>query len=199
MRTLVRLLRLTGFAILLAMVGTAALDTRVIALDFQPSDASERLVDVTVVGGAGAESTLDFSGLFPGATVTAPVDLVKASRGSPFTVALTMTPTSSSLLTEDPVNGLQLAVDRCSVPWEPVAESPRTDYRCPTRTVSVLALRPVRMDNVPLQNLEVDDHTTQHLLLSSTLPKGAGNEFQGLSATMDYSFARLDPAGASTR
>jgi hypothetical protein len=124
----------------------------------------------------------------PGETAAAAVDLVVNTGAS--TVTLTTMAASSSLLDQDPVNGLRLGIDRCSVPWE--AGATRVRYRCPGRSVSVLAPRRILASSLPLSNLDaVADGGTQHLLISLTLPESAGNEFQGLSSTIEYAFAVL--------
>jgi hypothetical protein len=126
----------------------------------------------------------------PGETAAAAVDLVVNTGAS--TVTLTTMAASSSLLDQDPVNGLRLGIDRCSVPWEAVPGATRVRYRCPGRSVSVLVPRRILASSLPLSNLDaVADGGTQHLLISLTLAESAGNEFQGLSSTIEYAFAVL--------
>ncbi len=151
---------------------------------------------VTVSLAAPADSsdgaTFNASALVPGTTVATAIDLVVNTSLRPYTITVTTMATSSSLLDQDPRTGLRLTIDRCSIPWEPVPGTARPGYRCPGRSVSVLAPRPVLTSNLPLSNLDADadaDEGKHHLLFSLTLPENAGNEFQGLSSTIHYTFA----------
>lgn len=168
-------------------------DTHVIRLDTNSANhVSRGRITVSLAApDTAAGVSLDSPGLVSGETAATVVDLVNtSSRRS--TVALTTIATSSSLLDQDPVNGLQLAIDRCSAPWEPVPGATRPGYRCPGRTVSVLVRRPVLVSNLALSNLDAGDQGgKQHLCLSLTLPESAGNEFQGLSSTIQYRFTAL--------
>lgn len=138
--------------------------------------------------GVAAGLALDSAGFVPGDTAATVVDLVSASSARASTLTLTTTATSSSLLDQDPVNGVQLAIDRCSVSWEALPGATRLRYRCSGRRVPVVAPRPVLVGNVPLPNLDAAAGK-RHLLVSLTLPESAGNEFQGLSSTIRCAFA----------
>lgn len=176
--------RTVALSLLALLGGRAALDSNVIRLETANHVPGDR---ITVSLAAAADVTLDSPALAPGETATAGIDLVDTSTAS--AVALSTVATSSSLLDQDPVNGLQLAIDRCSAPWEAVPGASRARYRCPGRSVSVLAPRPVLGSNLPLSNLDGGARAGEHhLLLALTLPESAGNEFQGLSTTIRYRF-----------
>jgi hypothetical protein len=189
MMRLLLLGRAAALSLLVLLGGRAALNSDLIRLETSSANhvSDGRMTVSLAAPGTAADVTLDSPGLVPGETEATAVDLVDTPTTS--AVALSTMAASSSLLDQDPVNGLQLAIDRCSAPWRAVPGATRVRYRCPGRSVSVLAPRPVLGSNLPLSNLDDGDHAgEQHLLLALTLPESAGNEFQGLSTTVQYRF-----------
>ena len=65
-------------------------------------------------------------------------------------IALTTSASTSSLLDTDAVNGLQLTVTSCSVPWTEAGTSPAFTYTCSGTQGTVLASRAVITANQPL-------------------------------------------------
>jgi hypothetical protein len=188
-RFLLLLARTAGVFLLAVLGARAVVNSHVVWLDASPAARVSPGPVAVSLPGAAEGVTLDTPGLVPGETAAAAVDLVVNTGAS--TVTLTTMAASSSLLDRDPVNGLRLG-NRCSVPWEAVPGATRVRYRCPGRSVSVLVPRRILASSLPLSNLDaVADGGTQHLLISLTLPESAGNEFQGLSSTIEYAFAVL--------
>jgi hypothetical protein len=186
------LARTAGLFLLVAFGVRAVLTTQVVRLDTNPASRQSGrpgTVSLTAPGGTADGVSFHTPGLVPGATAASAVDLVMSTSSGRRMVTLTTTASSSSLLDQDPVDGLQLAVDRCAVPWVGVRAADHAAYRCPGRRISVLAPRPVLVRNIPLPNLDVTGGSRQHLLLSLTLPQSAGNEFQGLSSTIHYALS----------
>ena len=102
------------------------------------------------------------------------------------TVTLTSVAAASSLLDTDTTDGLQIAVDKCSVAWTETS-TPYT-YTCKGTTSAVLASTPVIGTNMALKDIVATVGTENHLRATLTLPSTAGNTFQGLDSTIDFTF-----------
>ena len=166
-----------AFCFLLAILGaTILLHPDVVR--FETASASPARITVRAAGPGSPGVAFDIPPLAPGDSAATAVDLDSSSP-----VTLTTTATISSLLDQDAHDGLRLTIERCSVPWVPAS----VVYRCPGSSDSLLAPRPVLMSDLPI--LDIPPAATQHLLLSLTLPASAGNEFQGLSSSIQYRFA----------
>lgn len=127
------------------------------------------------------------TGMAPGDTVQRSVDLVNTGSIALSAVTLSTSAGTSSILDTDAVNGLQLAVDRCSTAWTESA-SPYS-YSCSGTVTPVLASRPVIGSDLALANLgSTSPGGTDHLRFTLTLPAAAGNDFQGKSSTIAYTF-----------
>lgn len=147
---------------------------------------------VIQLGATGASTNrlnVNASGIGPGDTVQRSVDLINAGTMNLATITLTTSATTSSLLDTDAVNGLQMAIDSCSVPWTESGISPNFTYSCSGSTSTVLASRAVIGSGLALSNLgALTAGVTDHLRVSLTLPSTAGNSFQNQSSTIQYSF-----------
>lgn len=144
----------------------------------------------TVTIGLGASGTsanrlsVAAADMAPGDSVQRAVDLVNSGSIALSGVKLTTTASTSSVLNTDTVNGLQVAVDRCPTPWTESGTGPYT-YTCGGTVSPVVASRPVVGADMALANLSL---STDHLLVTLTLPAGADNSFQGKSSTINYTF-----------
>jgi hypothetical protein len=101
-------------------------------------------------------------------------------------VTLTSKAKTSSLLDTDTTDGLQIAIDKCSVAWTE-SSAPYT-YTCSGTTSAVLASTPVIGASMALKNIDATAGTENHLLATITLPSTANNSFQGLTSTIDFTF-----------
>ena len=110
-------------------------------------------------------------------------------------VTLTTSASPSSLLDTDSTNGLQLAIDKCSVAW--TESAPPYTYTCSGTTSSVLASNPLVGSNVALSNLTLTAGGTDHLRATITFPATAGNTLQNQSSTLTYAFVGAQRAGQS--
>jgi hypothetical protein len=172
-----------SFAVAL-LAGGAALGTPVVGLDASSAEhGPPGRVEVSMA--TPAPVTLETPRMAPGDTAVLTLNVVVPSGGP--VVALTTEAEPSSLLDQDPVDGLRLEIERCSGPWQAMPGGNRPRYGCPGRSFPVLAQQPVVLSNVALPNLDAGQ-AEQHLLLSLTLPESAGNDFQGLSSTIHYTF-----------
>ena len=159
------------------------------------TSASTSVSSGTVViqlGATGASTNrlnVNASGIGPGDTVQRSVDLINSGTMNLSTITLTTTATTSSLLDTDPTNGLQMAIDGCSVPWTESGTSPNFTYSCSGSTSIVLASRAVVGSGLALSSLgALTAGVTDHLRVSLTLPIAAGNSFQNQSSTIQYAF-----------
>ena len=112
-------------------------------------------------------------------------------------VKVTTVATTTSLLDTDTTNGLQMVLDKCSVAWTEAGTSPAYTYTCSGTTSSVVASVPVIGANRTLNNLTLTAGSDNFLRVTLTLPSAAGNTFQGLASTIQYSFTGTQRAATN--
>jgi hypothetical protein len=156
-------------------------------------------VDIAIPGpGATNRLTLGASGIVPGDTMQRAVDLTNAGSEDLAAITLTTSASPSSVLDTDATNGLQLAIDRCSVPWTESGTSPAFTYTCAGTTQTVLASRPVIGSDMALANLSaLSAGGTDHLRVTLSFPSSAGNAFQGVTTAVTYTFTATQRAATS--
>lgn len=133
--------------------------------------------------------SVDTGAMLPGESYARSVDLINSGTHDLSTIALTTTASPSSLLDTDATNGLQLQLQRCSSAWTESGISPNFAYTCDATTTSVLATRPVIGTTLALSDLTATTtSTTDHLLITVTLPSSADNSFQGLTTGLTLTF-----------
>ena len=130
-----------------------------------------------------------------GDTMQRAIDLNYAGSVSFGSVTLTTNASSSSALDTNTADGLQVAIDECSVAWS--ESGPPYTYTCGGSTSTVLASQPIIGSNLALSNLTLTAGTTDHLRVTVTLPSSAGNALQNLSSTIAYTFTGVQCAGTS--
>jgi spore coat-associated protein N len=134
----------------------------------------------------------------PGDTIQRSVDLLNTGSLNLASITLSSTATTSSLLDTDATNGLQMVIDRCSVAWTEGGTAPAYTYTCSGTTSTVLASAPVVGTNLALSNLSaLTAGNTDHLRVTLTLPGTAGNTFQGLTSTIQYTFTGTQRAATN--
>ena len=74
--------------------------------------------------------TVGASNIAAGDTIQRSVDLINQGTINLASVSLTTSATTSSLLNTDTTNGLQMAIDKCSVPWTRRGSAPAYTYTC---------------------------------------------------------------------
>lgn len=188
---------LVGTAAALATLGTYASFT-------STTSASQSLSTGTVtisLGPAGTSTnrlSVGASGLVPGDTVARAVDLTNSGNQALSAVALTTTATTSSALDTDPINGLQMEIDACSLPWTESGTAPAYSYSCTGTQTTVVASQPVIGTNIAMPGLNsLSPSGTDHLRVTLTLPATAGNSFQGLTSVISYGFTGTQRAGSA--
>lgn len=157
------------------------------------------VIDPIATSGTNNRLSIGASGIAPGDTIQRSV-LIKnsgsvalASTGG---LTLTTTAAPSSLLDTDGTNGLQMVIDRCSVPWTEAGTAPAYTYTCGGTTTSVIASRAVVGNNLDLSGgISTAAGASNYLRVTLTLPSGAGNTFQGLTSTVNYAFTANQRTG----
>jgi spore coat-associated protein N len=130
-----------------------------------------------------------------GDTMQRAIDLNYAGSIAFSAVTLTTSASPSSLLDTDATNGLQLAIDKCSVAW--TESGPPYTYTCGGSTSSVLGSRALVGTDLALTNLTLTAGSTDHLRATITFPSTAGNTFQNQSSTLSYAYTGTQRAGQS--
>jgi len=163
-----------------------------------PQTVASGTVDIALGTGQPNRLTVGASDVAPGDTIQRAVDITNAGTIGFASVSLTTSATTTSVLDTDATNGLQMAVDRCSVPWTEGGAAPAYTYACPgVRTIAV-ASRPVIGANLGLGALaSLTPAGTDHLLVTLTLPTSADNTFQTQTSTIAYTFDAQQRAGTS--
>jgi predicted ribosomally synthesized peptide with SipW-like signal peptide len=147
-------------------------------------------VDVSQPGGA----AVPFSGgmMLAGDSRSAVIDLVNDGTTALSAVTIKSWATSSSILDQDTVNGLQLTVESCSVAWNTAGASPT----CPG-TVRSYFTQPIIVTDYPLNfSAATAAGATDHLKLTAALPTGAsGDAFEGASSDLKFQFTGIQRSG----
>lgn len=183
-----------GAAAAIAGLGTYATFT-------SSTSASQSVASGTVtiaLGATGASTnrlTVGASNIAAGDTIQRSVDLINQGTINLASVSLTTSATTSSLLNTDTTNGLQMAIDKCSVAW--TESGPPYTYTCGGSTSTVLASRALVGSNIALANLTLTAGATDHLRVTLTFPSGAGNTLQNQSSTVNYTFTGNQRAGTN--
>jgi len=148
-------------------------------------------VDVSSPAGA----AVPFSGgmMLAGDSRSALVDLVNDGTTPLSAVTLKATATSSSILDQDTVNGLQLTVESCSVAWNTGGAAPTC-----AGTVKAYFTQPILVNDYPLTGTPVmAAGAIEHLKLTAALPASAsGDAYEGASSALKFVFTGIQKTGA---
>ncbi|MGH9301143.1 MAG: TasA family protein [Acidimicrobiales bacterium] len=163
-----------------------------------------------VLGATGSSAnrlTVGAVNIVPGDTIDRSVDLSNDPTNNIALAGVTLSDSFSpgaTLLSSDSVNGLQLVVSKCSIPWTEAGTAPAYTYTCTGTTSAVLGSNsspvPVLQTNAALSNLSVlagTGGTVDHLLVHLAFPISAGNTFQGLSTNITYTFTATQRNGSA--
>lgn len=156
------------------------------------------IVDVNL-GAVGAANRLTVAAvdIVPGDTMQRGFTLSNLSTDTMASITLTTTASPSSLLDTDATAGLQMVIDKCSIPWVEAGVAPAYTYTCAGVTTSVLASRAVIGSAIALSNLTLTASATDNLRLTLTLPSTTGNTFQNLASTISYAFTGTQRAATN--
>lgn len=177
-------------ALTLLAFGTGASALFTASTSAPTSVTSGRLVlDLGADGTPANRLSVDATDIAPGDTISRTVDLVNNGTLDLSELTLTTTASSSSLLDADPADGLQMTVQSCSAPWTEGGTAPGYDYTCGGAFTTLVASRPVIGTDLDLSgSAAMTAGETAHLMIRLVLPESAGNEFQGLTSTVTYTF-----------
>ncbi|GAB3763564.1 hypothetical protein FB382_001170 [Nocardioides ginsengisegetis] len=149
-------------------------------------------------------TTVAATQVLPGDTIQRAVTLTRSAGTESFgSVKMTTSTSTPNLLTSDATNGLQLAIDSCSVAWTKGASD--NSLSCSGTTTSVLASRAVIGTNLDLAaattalNANAGSAGAVNLRLSMVLPTAADNTFQGLTNAVTFTFDATQKATATYR
>lgn len=131
------------------------------------------------------------TGMLPGDTAQRAVQLTRAAGSETFG-SVTLSVAGEGLLVTDS-NGLKLIVEQCSVPWTTTGTGtgPKA-MTCGGTTTSVLTQRAVTMTGQALSAGVLSSvngtGAAANLRITLTLPTAAGNNLQGASSTLNFTF-----------
>jgi hypothetical protein len=155
-------------------------------------DSGVLSIDVSQPGGA----SVPFAGgmMLAGDSRSAVIDLVNDGTTPLSAVTLRSWATSSSVLDQDTVNGLQLSVESCSVGWTSGAGAPTC-----SGTSRLYFTQPIVVNNVALTaSAALAAGATDHLKLTAALPSSAsGDAFEGATSNLNFQFTGSQKAGAA--
>ena len=189
--TIVGAISAVGAAVAVAGLGTFGQFTDSTSPVNTRVDTGVLSVDVSSPAGA----AVPFSGgmMLAGDSRSALVDLVNDGTTPLSAVTLKATATSSSILDQDTVNGLQLTVESCSVAWNTAGAAPT----CPG-TVKAYFTQPILVNDYPLTGTPVmAAGATDHLKLTAALPASAsGDAYEGATSALKFVFTGIQKSGA---
>jgi hypothetical protein len=142
----------------------------------------------------GSTATVPFEGgtFLAGDSVSKALDLVNAGNTALASVAMRSWASESSVLDTDKVNGLQLQVRDCSVPWTGSGAS----LSC-GGTVVAMYSGPMVATQVLSTPASLVAGGVDHLLLTASLPSTAtGAAFQNVSSSLGVVFDGVQRVGA---
>jgi hypothetical protein len=136
------------------------------------------------------------AGFVPGDSLTRAVTLNNSGTAGLSSITLGSTASASNLLSSDTVNGLQLAVKSCSVPYTQGGTAAAPTYTC-SGAENVLRSGPA-VTNIPLPALNsLNPGGSDNLVFTVSLPTSADNTFQGLSNTLNLTFTGVQRTGSA--
>jgi predicted ribosomally synthesized peptide with SipW-like signal peptide len=193
---------LVSLAVVSAAASIAGLGTYATFTSSTSASQSVSSGTVTIALGATGASTnrltVGASNIAPGDSIQRSVDLINQGSIDLASITLTTSATASSLLDTDAADGLQMVIDKCSVPWTEGGTAPAYTYTCSGTISTVLASRAVIGSNLSLSNLgSLTNGTTDHLRVTLSFPSAAPNSFQNQSSTIQYTFTGTQRAGTN--
>ena len=132
----------------------------------------------------------------PGDSVTRAVNLSNDGSSALSSVYLNSTATTSSILTTDTVNGLQLAVKGCSVAYTQGGTTAAPAYTCSGTERTLFSGPAVTGVNLP-SPASLNAGGVDYLVFSVSLPTSADNTFQNKSASLSLAFTGTQRAAAA--
>jgi Camelysin metallo-endopeptidase len=136
------------------------------------------------------------SNFVPGDSITRAVNLSNDGTTALSSVTMTSAATASSILTTDGVNGLQLAIKSCSVPWTKGGTDAAPSYTCSGTLNTMFSGAAVNTMQLP-SPASLNAGGVDYLTFSVSLPTTADNSFQKQSASLSLTFTGTQRAAAA--
>jgi hypothetical protein len=139
------------------------------------------------------------SDLIPGDSVNRLVTLKNDGTSALSSVSLKVTSSTSNVLTTDKTNGLQLSLQACSGTWVQGGTSSAPTFSCSGGTARNLVTPGgvLRADEALQNPASLTAGSSDQLVLSISLPTGAGNQFQSLSNQLSLTFTGTQRNGTA--
>ena len=150
-------------------------------------------IDVTQQGFTVPVTTSNF---VPGDSLTRAVNLINDGSSPLGSVTLNSTVATPSNLTTDTINGLQLAVKKCSVAWTQGGTAQAPTYTC-SGTERLLGSGPAVTTMALPSPASLVAGATDYLTFAVSLPVSADNSFQGKSAALSLTFTGTQRTGSA--
>ncbi len=150
---------------------------------------------VTIGAGAANRLTTAVANLQPGDTIYRAIDLLSSSTLLS-SVTLTTTDTYGGTKLSTATVGLQMVVQWCSTTagWTETGSAPAYTYSCPGTTTTLIPTRNVLGSSLSLGsglnavNSGASLPTTDHLLITLTLPTSSPSSAQSAQSIINYAF-----------
>ncbi len=160
-------------------------------------DTGTLSINLAQPGGAVA-IPVSTAGFVPGDSMTRAVNLINDGGSALGSVSLTTSLSSASnALTTDAVNGLQLSIKGCTVAWTQGGTAAAPTYTCSGTERSLLSGSAAPKSTALVGPASLAAGGVDHLVFSVSLPTTAGNDKQGLSATLGLTFTGVQRVGTA--
>ncbi len=136
------------------------------------------------------------AGFVPGDSLTRAINLVNDGSAPLGSIGFSSVATAGSILTTDTVNGLQLSLKSCSVPWTQGGTASAPTYAC-SGTTQTLTNGPAVTNYGMINPASLNAGGTDYLVFSISLPTSADNTFQGKTASLSLSFTGVQRTGTA--
>ncbi len=136
------------------------------------------------------------AGFVPGDSLTRAINLVNDGSAPLGSIGFSSVATAGSILTTDTVNGLQLSLKSCSVPWTQGGSASAPTYAC-SGTTQTLTNGPAVTNYGMINPASLNAGGTDYLVFSISLPTSADNTFQGKTASLSLSFTGVQRTGTA--
>jgi Camelysin metallo-endopeptidase len=183
----------------LAAVGAAGLGTFGTFTDSTSTETTIRTGIVSLdLGAPGGIKTIPATteGFLPGDSLTRPFNLENNGDTALSSISLTTTAAAPSALVSDQINGLQLALKRCSVRWTQGGTEEAPTYTC-GGVERLLSSGPAISTQTLSDSPSLTPGRDDHLAFSISLPATAGNDLQTQSATLSLVFTAVQRPGTA--
>lgn len=178
---------LASAAIVGAVASIAALGS---FASFGGSTSASQKVSTGSVGLEMPYSTFNapVSDVLPGDTIERVATMTNTGSSALKEIVLSTTAVQSSALNADPVNGLQVSIETCSVPWTTNTGGPDA---CAGSVWTVIPQGPLSQLSGPIALTApqaVNSGGSDYLLATFKLPSTADSTFQDLSSELNFQF-----------